>query len=97
VAALAARKLDVLVLHEPPALHGQTGNERPAALLVTHRVPLVAYGHAFWPQPLVEVAPGAQVLSVDSRCIVLVPRRDGLPRFTPTSSSMPAPAGGSSS
>lgn len=72
-AALIARGLHVLVLHEPPALQGQTGNVPLAGLLSTDRAPLVVCGHAFWQQPLVEVARGAQVLNVDSRCIVLLP------------------------
>jgi hypothetical protein len=33
--------------------------------------PLVVRGHAHWPEPLVELASGVQVLNVDARVVVL--------------------------
>jgi Icc protein len=63
-----------LVLHEGPdgGKPGLRGNAVVRAA-VEDRKALVICGHCHWPEPLVTLAGGAQVLNVDARAVVLEP------------------------
>ena len=73
IALLLLESIDVLVLHDAPALpeRNQKGNEGLRALLDVGPPIVVACGHHHWDDPLVELASGALILNVDSRCVVL--------------------------
>jgi len=64
---------DILVLHDgpdAPAL-GHKGSAVIRELIERRRPRLVVRGHDHWPQPLVELPGGVQVLNVDCRVVVL--------------------------
>jgi hypothetical protein len=73
IALLLLEPIDVLVLHDAPAIpeQDQKGNEDLRALLDVGPPILVACGHHHSDDPLVELASGSSILNVDSRCVVL--------------------------
>ena len=68
---------DVLVMHDGPDVPESRHRGSPVIRQALERLrpPLVVRGHAYWKQPLVELAGGTQVLNVDGRVVVL--RRNG--------------------
>lgn len=65
---------DVLVMHDGPTapVHGFRGSPMMRELIEQSKsCPLVVRGHAHWPEPLVELDGGTQVLNVDARVVVL--------------------------
>lgn len=75
VGELIARQLDLLVLHEGPAIPGVARRGNPEINELFELAPLemlCVCGHTHWPQPLVEIA-GRQTLNVDGRVVVLRP------------------------
>ena len=73
---LLGREPDLLVLHESPGEAKRPRQGQPALLEAVGRGPatLVVSGHCHWPDPLLELPNGGQVLNVDSRVVVLRPR-----------------------
>jgi len=73
IKALARSKPDILILHQSPAIEEQGFLGSPAirTALEATSIPLVVCGHTRWPQPLVELPTGCQILNVDSRVVVL--------------------------
>lgn len=65
--------IDILILHDGPdvLLHGFKGWASVRVLIENHPPRLVIRGHDHWPEPLVELECGVQVLNVDKRVVVL--------------------------
>ena len=75
VGELVTRGLDLLVLHEGPAIPGaaRRGNPEINELFeLAEDDMLCVCGHTHWPQPLAEIQ-GRQTLNVDGRVVVLRP------------------------
>lgn len=53
---------------------GQRGSPRIRELLDALPPPLVVRGHAHWDKPFTTLAGGTQILNVDARVVILVPR-----------------------
>lgn len=72
VQEVLAKRPHALVLHEGPdgGRPGLRGNAVVREAVADKRA-LVICGHCHWPEPLVELAGGAQVLNVDARVVVL--------------------------
>jgi Icc-related predicted phosphoesterase len=74
VHTLLERRPDVLLMHDGPDIpvKGYRGSPlvREAIEQCDSRT-LVVRGHAHWPEPLVELPGGTQVLNVDARVVVL--------------------------
>lgn len=72
VQQVLANRPHVLVLHEGPDGGRPRLRGNPAVrAAVEDRRALVICGHCHWPEPLVTLAGGAQVLNVDARAVVL--------------------------
>ncbi|MBC8352675.1 MAG: metallophosphoesterase [Planctomycetes bacterium] len=71
--SLLLEPLDVLVMHDGPDAPscGFKGSSAVREVIERYQPPLVVRGHSHWPDPLVELASGVQVLNVDARAVVL--------------------------
>lgn len=70
-------ELDMLVLHESPAVApaGLPGNPRLASVLARSPRPLLTCcGHVHWDLALASLSERSQVLNADGRCVVLLAR-----------------------
>lgn len=75
VGQLIERQLDLLVLHEGPAIRGvaRRGNPEINELFQLAAPDMLCVcGHTHWPQPLAEIE-GRQTLNVDGRVVLLRP------------------------
>jgi Icc protein len=74
---LLREAIDVLVLHDAPAIPEKShhGNTDLRSRLERGRPTFVACGHIHWTDPLTVLTSGTTVLNVDSRCVVLLNNR----------------------
>ena len=71
--SVLAQHPDVLLLHDGPSAPARGFRGSPAVrdLIELSPRPLVVRGHAHWPEPLIEIGSGIQVLNVDARVVLL--------------------------
>jgi Icc protein len=70
---LLRHETDILITHDGPNDPNQGLRGSPIIREVVERLKpsLVIRGHAYWKQPLAQLAGGVQVLNVDARVVVL--------------------------
>ena len=75
VEQLLMSKTDILVMHDGPdgAKPGYRGIQEVRLIVEFTKPQLVIRGHSHWPEPLVELANGVQVLNVDATVVILKP------------------------
>jgi hypothetical protein len=79
LSSLAAKRCDLLVLHDGPNVAGTDLPGWPSIRRVLESAPplLVVRGHDHWPDALATLANGTQVLNVEGRVVVLKRRTGG--------------------
>ncbi len=70
---------DLLILHEAPEIResGYIGSTPVRQILDRGPAGLVVCGHKEWPEPLVELPNGVQILNLDFRVVLLLPSDRG--------------------